>query len=137
MSVLGPGKMPCGHCGFQQPDSEFLSSRKEGEAARVSGVGLTGVWLREAVVGAGWWEGRAPRLKERQRERQVLTLGLQVTMTGREKRSGNPDIPSGPPKTSAEHSVWIRALGSQVSPKRPPIKTYLLWSHPYNHWLPW
>lgn len=69
--MLGPGKMPCGHCGFQKPDSEFLSLRKEGEAARVSGVGLTGVWLREAVVGAGWWEGRAPRLKERHRERET------------------------------------------------------------------
>jgi len=127
------GRMGCGHYGFQKPNSEFLSSRKEGEAAGVSGAGLTSVWLREAVVGAGWWGGEGSWAeRETLRETVVLTLGLQVTMRGRGRRPGNPDIPSGPPKTSVEHSVWIRALGSQVPPERPPI-----WPQPYNHWLPW
>lgn len=30
-------------------------------------------------------------------------MGLQVTMRGRERRPGDPDILSGPPKTSFEH----------------------------------
>lgn len=122
------GRMGCGHCGFQKPNSEFLSSRKEGEAARVSGAGLTSVWLREAVVGAGWWGGEGSWAeRETLRERVALTLGLQVTVRGRGRRPGNPDIPSGPPKTSVEHSVWIRALGSQVPPESPPI-----WPQPYK-----
>lgn len=50
------------------------------------------MWLVEAVVGAGWWGGEGSRT-EREIERVVLTLGLQV-MRGR--RPGNSYIPSLP-----------------------------------------
>lgn len=52
-----------------------LPPRKKEEEARGPGARLTGLWLGEAVVGAGWW-GRGEFLD---RERVCVATRLEVT----------------------------------------------------------
>lgn len=103
-----------GAMAFESRTPEFLSPRKEGETARVSGAEGC-VWLSQAGGGAVE-EVRAPGHGETWQG--GTHLGAAGDERGRNRAVGNLD-PSLPPKTSVEHSVRLECWGLWSPPEAP------------------